>query len=156
MKSIETQLAEKDAELRELRKTTNNQGLTLQLAESGLPPAAQARLRKRFESAGNLDGLKTAIAEEHEYIRQVRKAAARTGAGRSAEVQESDARTRSLVEGYQAFGLSEKEAKLAAGVEVAVEGVKESQEQLFHAAKSMGMSDAEAKAFSEPARSSSW
>jgi hypothetical protein len=128
----------------------------LQLSESGLPPAAQARLKKRFESAANLDGLKTAITEEHEYIRQVRKATARNSRTGSTQLSESDERKRSLVEGYKAMGLSEKEAMLAAGLEGAVEGIQESEQKLYDSAKAMGMSDAEAKAFSEPNRSSSW
>jgi len=156
MKSLETQLAEKEQELRDLRKTAGKAGLAQELSESGLPAAAQTRLRKRFESAANADGLRTAIREEREYIAAVRKANGRNRDERTTEMRESDERKRSLVDGYRAFGLSEKEARLAAGVEDAVSEMKESQQQLYSAAKAMGMSDAEAKAFSEPQQSSSW
>jgi hypothetical protein len=156
MKSLEIQLAEKEAELVTLRKAVGKTGLVQQLSESGLPAAAQTHLRKRFESAHNLDGIKAAITEEHEYIRQVRKASARNQGGRTTETQESDAGKRSLFDGYRAFGLSEKEARLAAGIENAVDEINESQQKLYDAAKAMGLSDAEAKAFAEPQRSSSW
>jgi hypothetical protein len=156
MKSLEIQLAEKEAELVTLRKTAGKTALVQQLSESGLPAAAQARLRKRLESAQNLDGLGAAITEEREYIRQVRKANARSQDGRSTETQESDAGKRSLFDGYRAFGLSEKESRLAAGIENAVDEINESQQKLYDAAKVMGLSDAEAKAFSEPKQSSSW
>jgi hypothetical protein len=156
MKSIETQLVEKERELSALRKAANKTTLRLDLSESGLPAAAQTRIQKRFESAESLGDLKKAITEEHEYIRQARKANARSSSARLGELSESHQRSASLVEGYRAMGLSEKEAKLAAGMEDAVEDMKESQERLYNSAKSMGMSDAEAKAFSEPNRSSSW
>jgi hypothetical protein len=156
MKSLETKLAEAEQELKELRKTASKAGLTQQLSESGLPAPAQARLRKRFEATGSIDGLKTAVAEEHEYVRQVRKASGRNQGGRTTETQEGDAQRRRLFEGYRAFGLSEKEANLAAGIENAVEEIKESEQKLFDAAKNLGLSDAEAKAFSQPARSPLW
>jgi hypothetical protein len=157
MKSLEQQLLEKENEIRDLRKTAGKAALVQQLSESGLPAAAQARLRKRLESAQNLDGLGAAITDEREYIRQVRKANARSQDGRSTETQESDAGKRSLFDGYRAaFGLSEKEARLAAGIENAVDEINESQQKLYDAAKAMGLSDAEAKAVSEPKQSSSW
>jgi hypothetical protein len=140
MKSLETQLAEKDKELRELRKVRLKQ----QLSDSGLPVPAQARIHKRFELAESLDSLGTAITEEKEYLRKVRAA---PGRGRQ---QEAESSKPDLVECYRTLGLTEAEAKIAAGVEGAVEEIKENQKQLFNAAKSMGMSDAEAKAFSEP------
>ena len=149
MKSLEQQLLEKENELRDLRKAVGKAGLVQQLSESGLPAPAQARLRKRFEAAGNIDGLKTAITEEKEYLRKVNASPRRVE-------QQQDTSQRSLVECYQAFGLTEKEAKIAAGVEGAIGEIKESEQRLYDAAKAMGLSDAEAKAFSGPKQSLSW
>jgi hypothetical protein len=153
MKSVETQLAEKESELRELRKTT----IRLELKESGLPPFAQTRLMKRFESESpNTGDVKKAIAEEQEYLRAVGWKRPRGSSGGTAEVSESDEQKNRLVECYKAMGLSEREAQLAAGVEDAVAAIQESEKGLYSAAKSMGMSDSEAKIFTELNRSSSW
>ncbi len=153
MKSLETQLQEKEQELRELRGRVGKSTIVVKLTESGLPTVAQARLRKRFEESGNLEELDRAITEEREYVSKVRKAGAR---GQRSEQQESNAQKQSLVESYQTMGLSEHEAKLAAGVENAVKDVNESEQRLFESAKAMGMSDAEAKAFAGPKHRESW
>jgi len=145
MKSLEEQLAEKDRELQELRRPggKNAGKLVVQLSESGLPVAAQTRLAKRFESATNLDGLPKAIKEEHEYIRQVRKATARNNSGSTSE---GDAR---LFESYKSLGLSDNEASIAAGVEKNIANIQESRKKLADAAKLLGLSDSEADAFSD-------
>lgn len=153
MKSLERQLQEAQEEIRKLRGQSGKSTLALKLTESGLPAAAQTRLRKHFEDSGNLDGLDRAITEERDYISKVRKATAR---GQQTELQEGNAQKQSLVENYQTMGLSEREARLAAGVETAIKNVSESEQRLFESAKAMGMSDAEAKAFAGPKRSKSW
>lgn len=62
---------------------------------------------------------------------------------------------KSLVESYKALGLSDAEAKLAAGIEGALHVMKQSGTELYVAAKAMGMRDAEAKAFFSTAASCS-
>lgn len=142
MKSLENQLKDTNDELHKVK-------LKQSLGESRLPPLAQTRLRKRFELAESLGELPAAIAEEHEYLR---KLGYKPGAAaRSDQQQESNSKPgRALVEGYKAFGLNDKEASLAAGVEEAVKGLKESQSKLYGAAKALGLNDAEAEAFSTP------
>ena len=53
---------------------------------------------------------------------------------------------------YRSLGLSESEAKLAAQMENAVRGVKESSRSLHLAAKSIGMTDEAAKALCHPSQ----
>lgn len=55
---------------RELKMTTLDEArFTRKLNESGLPKEVKEKLRKRFEPAGNIDGLDKAIAAEKEYRR---------------------------------------------------------------------------------------
>lgn len=137
MKSLEQQLAEKDQEIRELRKTV----ITQELSESGLPEAAQARVRKRLRGSETAAEIKNAIAEEATYLRAVR-------ASKKTTPKETDQATVELVESYKRMGLSEKEARIAAGVESAVEDISESRRSLREAFKFLGMSDTEADAAS--------
>jgi hypothetical protein len=153
MKSLERQLQEAQEEIRRLRSRDGKNTLVLKLTESGLPAVAQARLRKRFEESGNPADLDKAITEERDYISKVRKASAR---GQVTEMQEANAQKLALVEGYRGLGLSESEARVAAGVEDAITNVTEAEQALFDAAKGMGMSEAEAKAFARGPRSESW
>jgi hypothetical protein len=136
MRSLEQQLHEQDQELRELRKRVGKSGATTslvrELSESGLPDAAIARLRKKLPATASASAIKAAIAEEKNYVRGVLKS------GRSLE----------LVDSYKSLGLSEKEAKIAAGVESAVENISESRQKLANAAKLLGLSDAESDVFS--------
>ena len=159
MKSLEQQLMEKDEEIRMLRqklgKSAVATALAQELSESGLPEVAQARIRKRFETTGKADGIKAAIAEEQEYVREARKAIRKqinaSGAASSGAAPRVD-----LVDCYKAMGLSEKEARLAAGVESAVENITEARRELRNAAKSLGLNDAEADAFSRGPSAESW
>ena len=153
MKSLERQLQEAQEEIRRLRSRDGKNTLVLKLTESGLPAVAQARLRKRFEESGNPTDLDKAITEERDYISKVRKASPR---GQVTEMQEANAQKLALVEGYQKLGLSKSEARVAAGVEDAITNVTEAEQALFDAAKGMGMSEAEAKAFARGPRSESW
>lgn len=137
MKSLEQQLAEKDAEIRELRKSV----ITQQLSESGLPEAAQARVRKRLHGSETTNEIKNAIAEEANYLRAVR-------ASKKPAQKETDQATVELVESYKRMGLSEKEARIAAGVESSVENISESRRALRESAKLLGLTDSEADAFS--------
>lgn len=156
MKSIEQQLTEKEAELQQLRKSAGAGTIKQKLSESGLPPIAKDRLRKRFEKAGTVEGLDRAITEERDYVRQVRAQNGRRG---NIPLEESGSSMEDrLVEGYKAIGLSDAEARVAAGIEGAVHTMKESETKLYGAAKAMGMTDAEAKLFASPvgSRLSSW
>jgi hypothetical protein len=49
--------------------TLDEARFTRKLNESGLPKEVKEKLRKRFEPAGNIDGLDKAIAAEKEYRR---------------------------------------------------------------------------------------
>jgi hypothetical protein len=143
VKSLERQLQEKDQELRDLRNKGGNTGGQKKsrqlISESGLPEPSQVRLRKRFQESENPDVVKRAIAEEQAFVRKVR-------AGAGGQNQSDQAR---MVESFKLMGLSEKEAGIAAGVEVAVKDISESRQSLANAAKALGMSDAEAKLFSQ-------
>ncbi len=146
MKSLEQQLTEQATELRELRKkagktgaSTNRTLLTQELSESRLPDAAQARLRKQLPATAGKDEIKAAIAQEQNYVFQLRSSASRQNQ------REQAAR---LAESYRGYGLSEKESELAAGVESDVKNVTESRQSLANAAKRLGMTDAEAAIFS--------
>jgi hypothetical protein len=139
MKSLEQTLHEQDTELRELRKKVGKTGAATNavqqlISESALPAAAQVRLLKRLPATASKDVVKAAIATEGDYVRKL------TGAQRD---------LCGLVESYRLIGLSEKEANLAAGVEVAVKDISESRQRLANAAKKMGMSDSEAAIFSQ-------
>jgi DNA-directed RNA polymerase specialized sigma24 family protein len=142
MKSLEQQLVEKQREIDELRGTGGRSGvsgnLTRLLSESGLPEAAQSRLRKRLRATEKADVIKAAITEEKHYVLGVRSSASR---------QKQDGRSLELVESYRSLGLSEKEAKIAARVESAVENISESRQKLANAAKLLGLSDAECAEF---------
>ena len=155
MKSLEQQLKEKDDELRELRQkvsgSTVSTYLTQELSESGLPEVARARIRKQFQTATKTDGIKEAIAEERDYVRQ-----ARAGASRRSAQSDNSPRTVDLVDCYRQFGLSKKEAELAAGVEDSVKNLNESEEKLFDAAKGMGLSELEAEWFVDTNRRTTW
>jgi hypothetical protein len=144
-KSLEQTLHEQDTELRELRKRVGKTGastnrsmlLSKELVESGLPDASQARLRKQLPATAGKDEINAAIATEREFVRKVR-----------AGTNQGDQSAR-LVESYKLLGLSEKEAGIAANLEIAVKGITESRQTLANAAKALGMSDAEAKIFSQ-------
>ena len=143
MKSLETQLHEKQQEIDELRrtpgkKTDSTTRLIKELSESGLPAAAQHRLRKRFETSGKIESLREAIREERDYVNKVHA---------SANGNNQDEKQH-LAESYRALGLSEKESAIAAGLEVTVKDVTEAHRRLANAAKLLGMSDAEAAVFS--------
>jgi hypothetical protein len=144
VKSLERTLQEQDIELRELRKRVGKTGastnLAQELSESGLPDAAQARVRKLLPASAGKDAIKQAIAQEREYVRKVR-----TGA----RAQNQGERASRLAESYKLMGLSEKEANLAAGVEVSVSNISEARQKLANAAKLLGMTDAEASVFSQ-------
>ena len=80
-------------------------------------------------------------------MRQVQKASGKKTTGTS----ESNAQTSdelSLVECYQTMGLTLKEAQVAAGVETTVVEMQESRRKLYDAAKGLGLTDAQADAFS--------
>jgi hypothetical protein len=147
MKSLEQQLTEMDAEVRELRKAAGKSGrstsVTQLISDSGLPPAAQARLRKRIPLNENADVVKAAITEEREYIRLAVTAAA------GDRLIESSFDSTRLVESYIALGLSLQESQIAAGMEVAVTNVSEARQRLANASKLLGLTDAQAAAFAE-------
>lgn len=140
MKSIEQQLHEKEQELSELRKTLSRTALTQELRESGLPEAAQNRLRKRFKGSETAGEIKALIDGEKDYIRQVRS----SGWSRKAASEAVD-----LVESYRRLGLSAKEAAIASGVEAEVENISESRIRLRDAFKLLGMSEEQADAASQ-------
>jgi hypothetical protein len=151
MKSLETQLHEAQQEIRKLQGKDSLNTVAKKLAESGLPKIAQERLAKRLQSAGIIEerDIQKAIAEEHDYVRQVQKASGK----KTTRTSESNAQTSdelSLVECYQTMGLTLKEAQVAAGVETTVVELKESRKKLHDAGKSLGLTDAEADAFSTP------
>jgi hypothetical protein len=141
MKSLEQQLTEMSAEVRELRRAAGKSGTSTSvsqlLSDSGLPPASQARLRKRIPISETAAVVKAAITEEREYVRKL---------GLSAQNHGADS-TR-LYESYVSLGLTEKEARIAAGLEVAVTNVSESRQKLANAAKLLGLNEKEAAAFS--------
>ena len=142
MKSLEQQLVEKDQELRELRKRVGKPGAAKNsvqqlISESGLPAAAQSRLLKRLPATAAEDVVKVAIGAERDFVRKVR-----------AGTNQGDQSTR-LVESYKLMGLSEKQAQIAAGIETDVKNVTESRQSLANAARALGMSEAEAKIFSQ-------
>jgi hypothetical protein len=144
MKSLEQQLTEQATEIRELRKkagtgTGKDATITQLLSESGLPDAAQARIRKRLP-AGKIEEIREAIRSEKDYVRNVRtslseKATQKAGA--------------ELADAYLAMGLSPREAAIAAGVESAVQSISESRKQLIEAGKLLGLNEREAEAFSQ-------
>jgi hypothetical protein len=144
MKSLEQQLTEMDAENRELRRTAGKSctstTVTQLLSDSGLPPASQARLRKRIALNEKADVVQAAIAAEKKYIRELGQ-----GDGR----QNQGADSARLCESYRALGLSEKESRIAAGVETAVGNVSEARQKLADAAKLLGLSDAQGAHFSD-------
>jgi len=146
MKSLEQQLNEQAAEIRELRKTAGKKVVTTNLArelsESGLPDVSQSRVRKRLRGSETASEIKAAIAEERALVRSVRT---RNQGGHVLDLVEGDR----LVEGYRRIGLNEREARIAANVEEAVKGVQQNQAKLANAAKLLGMSDAEALVFSK-------
>lgn len=153
-KSLEQTLHEQDTELRELRKKVGKTGqlpeserlarqalqrtLGQQLSESGLPEATQARLRGRLGATSTNDEIKAAIVEEREYMQKIR------AQPRILNLTESR-----LFESYKLIGLSEKEAGIAAGIDVAVSNISEARQKLANAAKLLGMTDAEASVFSQ-------
>src|ERR1700692_987462 len=143
VKSAEQHLKEQAAEIRELRKkagmtdpSTSRALLTQELTESRLPDAAQARLRKQLPATAGKDEIKRAIAQEQDYVWQLRASASRQNQREQASL---------LAESYRAYGLSERQAEIAAGVEIDVKNVTESRQSLANAARAMGMTDAEAK-----------
>ena len=143
MKSLEQQLTEQATEIRELRKragtgTGKDATITQLLSESGLPEAAQARIRKRLPAA-KIEEIREAIISEKDYIRKVRASASRKA------TQEAST---GLADAYRGLGLSTREAEIAAGVEAAVEQITESRQELISAAKLLGLSDKEAEVFS--------
>jgi len=144
MKSLEQQLNEQAAEIRELRKITGKKVATTnvarELSESGLPDISQSRLRKRLRGSESASEIKAAIAQERALVRSVRNQG-----GHVLDLVEGDR----LVEGYRRIGLNEREARIAANVEEAVKGVQQNQAKLANAAKLLGMSDAEALVFSK-------
>ncbi|HMB83975.1 MAG TPA: hypothetical protein VKI40_08005 [Terriglobales bacterium] len=144
MKSLEQQLNEQAAEIRELRKITGKKVATTnvarELSESGLPDISQSRLRKRLRGSESASEIKAAIAQERALVRSVRNQG-----GHVLDLVEADR----LVEGYRRIGLNEREARIAANVEEAVKGVQQNQAKLANAAKLLGMSDAEALVFSK-------
>ena len=139
MKSLERQLLEKDTELRELRKNAGktkpgaSANVAQLLAESGLPEPAIARLRKKLPATEKADVIRLAISEERTYVRDVR----------------TSVNGVALVESYKLLGLNEREAGIAAGVEVAVKNIDESRSRLADAAKRLGLSEKEAAIFSQ-------
>ena len=140
VKSLEQQLNEQAEELRQLRGAGGKSTTVAQLlSESGLPPSAQARLRKRIPITEKADVVKAAITDEKEYIRKLGLQGTQNQGADSAR----------LVESYKFLGLSEKESKLAAGVEVAVTNVTEARQKLANAGKLLGLTDAQAAVFSE-------
>jgi hypothetical protein len=143
MKSLEHQLTEMQTEVLELRRAAGKSGsstsVTL-ISDSGLPPASQARLRKRIPLNEKADVVKAAITEEREYVRSL---------GVQGKQDQGGADNARLVESYVFLGLTEKEAKIAAGVEVAVTNVSEARQRLANASKLLGLTDAQAAAFAE-------
>jgi len=148
MKSLEQQLNEQAEEIRQLRGSPGRSTTTVAqlLSDSGLPPASQARLRKKIPLNEKADAVKAAITEEREYVRKLGQGKQNQGDGFDLSVSELGSR---LVESYIALGLSTAEAKIAAGVETAVTNVSESRQKLANAAKTLGLSDAQAAAFAE-------
>lgn len=142
MKSLEQQLTEQAEEIRRLRKNpgagTGKDAIATLLSESGLPDAAQARIRKRLP-AGNVLEIREAILSEKDYVRKVRASTSRKATQESAI---------GLADAYRGLGLSPREAEIAAGVEAAVEQITESRQELISAAKLLGLSDKEAEVFS--------
>ena len=144
MKSLEQQLNEAQAEINRLRGLLGDKGKTLKkVQESGLPAVAQERVMKRVAADGT--DVDRVITEEKRYLREV-------GAhkkGKTLDLVEREDLTERMVKGYMAAGLSEKEARLAAGLEDAVEKLSESEKHLYDSAKSIGMSDAAATGFAK-------
>jgi hypothetical protein len=141
MKSLEQQLQESNAQLaaktKELteantklaesektaKKAAASAELTKLLSESKLPEPAQKRIQKQFAEALSTDGMKEAIDDMKELTKTLSSGSGvkHMGAGANG-TQESDGGSNNadhqklLVEAYQSAGMSEKEAKLAAGV----------------------------------------
>jgi hypothetical protein len=133
VKSLEQQLHEQAEEIRQLRGSGGRSTTAAQklISDSGLSPDSKARLRKRIPLNEKADVVEAAITAERDVV----KAAI--------------AKTASLYESYISLGLSEKEAKIAAGVETAVTSVTEARQQLSDAGKLLGLSDAQAAHFSD-------
>ncbi len=141
MKSLEMQLHEQAEEIRQLRGAGGKSTVAQLLYDSGLPPVSQARLRKSIPitEKADISIVKAAITKEKEYIRKLGYQG----------TQNQGADSTRLVESYVALGLNEKEAKIAAGVEAAVGDVSEARQRLQNAGKLLGLSDAQARVFSE-------
>jgi hypothetical protein len=139
MKSVEVQLSESQTQLTALTKeneelktkfadaqkaqvkATVAADVTKQLAESKLPGISQARIRKAFAEAEKADGIKEAIVEEQEYVKQLggnRSGAKNLGAAANGTAQESDDKKKPNLEEAFALlpGMSKDDAKVAAAL----------------------------------------
>jgi len=116
--ALQTKLTE--AETQGLKATAASE-LNKLLSESKLPEAAQNKIKKQFAEATKVEGMKEAITEEAEYLKTLgapTKTSKNLGASQNGtDATEAAAETQaSLVKGYQLMGLSEADAKVAAGV----------------------------------------
>lgn len=140
MKSLEQQLQEANTQLaaekkradeattklteseKTAKRATAAAELTKLLTESKLPEAAQKRIREQFKEAESTEKMKEAIDAEKEYIKSLQPGSGvrnmgekHNGVQESAPADEKDSALQ-LVEGYKRAGLTEAEAKIAAGV----------------------------------------
>ncbi len=139
MKSVEQQLAESQTQLTALTKEntelktkfTEAQKATAkatvaaeiikQLSESKLPEVSQARIRKQFAEAEKVDGIREAITEEQEYVKQLgahKSNPKKLGAAENGTTRESEeVKKPNLEEAFALLpGMSKADAKVAASL----------------------------------------
>jgi hypothetical protein len=129
MKTVEQQLAEaqdtikaRDKQIETLNESTKAANKTAAgaeleklLTESKLPDPAKARVRVQFKEAETTDGMKAAIDAEEAYIKAVGGTKSKN-MGREDNLRESKEPTKEeLIQAYVNIGMSESEAKTAAG-----------------------------------------
>ena len=131
MKTLEQQLQESQSEIARLKgeltesqkatgKAKASEAFAKMLTESKLPQVAKDRLVKQFAEAISVEGMKEAIVAEQEYVKSLStgKTTKNLGVEQNGTHEESDpvkVDEATFVESYRKMGLSEKEAKLAAG-----------------------------------------
>jgi hypothetical protein len=117
--TAETKLAESE---KTAKKATASAELSKLLTESKLPEIAQKKIQKQFSEAVSTEGMKEAVDAEKEYIKSLQPGSGVRNLGEKHNgMQESGGEADkaagiALVEGYKRAGLSESEAKIAAGV----------------------------------------
>jgi hypothetical protein len=114
--TLTAQITEADKKTKKSETATTLDGM---LKESNLPDQSKDRLKKRFAEALTTDGMKEAIADEKEYLKQLgvkEVAPAVTKVTKLGESTTGDGGEKKvdLTESFKRLGLSDEEAKIAA------------------------------------------